>query len=207
MLTITLTKGDRGLLVGKSGSGKTTLGLELVRSMPLPVLIVDTKYSEVIAEYAARYRWPIVSAFPNRLEGVIVWRPMPLELSDPWTIDLYLETILEARKPVSIYIDELYQLHNNGKAGPGLIGLYTRGRERGFCILGGSQRPAWVSLFCLTESSKYFVMRLDLPQDKKRMAEIIGDSQIADTSIPNRFFWYTQNGGRAEIIRPIRPKA
>lgn len=205
MLKLTLSRGDRALIVGKSGCGKTTLALALVESMPRPVLIVDTKYSEGIGDHAARHGWPIVNAFPNVLEDVIVWRPTPLELSDPPTLDLYLDTLLQAKKPVSLYLDELYQLQTAGRAGPGLIGLYTRGRERGFCILGGSQRPAWLSLFCLTESSKYFIMRLDLPQDKKRMAEITDDPQIAASSIGDRYFWYAKNGQQASLIRPIKP--
>ena len=205
-IDIRLRRGDRCIIVGKSGSGKTTLALELARTMPLPLLIVDTKWSAAIAEQARRLGWRFADgAFPKTLEGVTVWRPDSVTLADPMALDAPFAGLVENRQPCSVYFDELYPLHTAGRAGPGLTGLFTRGREMGFCTMGGAQRPSWVSLFCLTEANIHVVMRLDLPQDRKRMAAVTGYPEIAEVELPNRYFWYIEEGDEPTLVEPIRP--
>lgn len=205
-ISINLRRGDRCIIVGKSGSGKTTLALELARTMPLPLVIVDTKWSASIAKTAGERGWRIVEgAFPETLEGVVIWRPDALTLSDPGLLDAPFASLVERRKPCSVYFDELYPLHTAGRAGPGLVGLFTRGREMGFTTLGGAQRPSWVSLFCLTEANIHVIMRLDLPQDRKRMAAVTGYPEIANVELPNRYFWYIEEGDEPTLVEPITP--
>lgn len=207
-ISINLRRGDRCIIVGKSGSGKTTLALALARTMPLPLLIVDTKWSTAIGKAAAANGWTIVEgSFPEKLEGVVVWRPDSVTLSEPMLIDAPLAALVENRKPCSVFVDELYPLHVSGRAGPGLTGLFTRGREMGFTTLAGAQRPSWVSLFCLTEANIHVVMRLDLPQDRKRMAAVTGFPDIASVELPNHYFWYIEEGDEPTLVEPIKPGA
>lgn len=198
---IGLRSGDRGVIVGKSGSGKTFLGLEIARHMPRPLVIVDTKYSASIKSFAEENGFPIVSTIKKAPDDVCIWRPTDIDLADPKLLDEGLQRLLDG-KPCSVYIDELYQFHINGKAGPGLIGLYTRGREAGFCTLGGAQRPVWISLFCLTEANHFYIMRLDLPQDTKRMADVSGSPEVAEW-VPNRWFWYIEEGDDPVLMHPL----
>jgi ABC-type dipeptide/oligopeptide/nickel transport system ATPase component len=204
-VNIGLKRGDRALVVGQSGSGKTFLSLQLARALPRPVLIVDTKWSGEIARAAKKYGWTIdTEDVPELNEGVVVWRPGPDLLADPMGIDAVLDNLVRNQQICSVYIDELYQLHRQGRAGPGIIGLYTRGREMGFTTLACSQRPAWVSQFCKTEASHYIVMRLLLPDDRKNMAEMMGAPQIRDTALEKRWYWYAAQGEQPILMRPYK---
>ncbi len=206
MLKLRLRRGDRGILIGQSGSGKTTLGLELVRAMPRPVLIVDTKWSETIGDMADDHDWRISEGVPplrRRDKGVYVWRPSPDDLVDPGLLDAELDNLVRNRRICSVYIDELYQLHKAGRPGPGVVGLYTRGREMGFTTLASSQRPAWVSQFCLTEASHYFVMRLLQQQDRKRMGEMMGAPIVQKEALPPHYFWYARQGSEPILVKPL----
>ncbi len=205
---ISLRRGDRGLIVGQSGSGKTFVGIELCRAMPRPLVVIDTKYSAGIADLVKEdsANWSISEgAFPviTKETRCVIWRPDPDTLSDPLAIDAPLVRLVDNHRACSVYIDEMYQLHKAGRPGPGIVGLFTRGREMGFCTLGGAQRPSWVSLFCMTESNRFYVMKLALPADRKRVAEVLGEPDIEDVLLPPRWFWYMKEGEDLELIEPL----
>ena len=201
-MDITLKRASRGLLVGKTGSGKSRLALELVEELPLPVLIVDTKYAKSLGEAALKRDWEMVSDIPKRLENVVLWRPDPEMLADPYAMDAEIDRLVRNHAICSIYIDELYQLHRNGRAGPGIIGLWTRGREMGFTVLAASQRPAWISTFCLTESDQYYIFTLTQVDDRKRLAESLGCPEIVPQVLEKYWFWYVRQGEDAVLCRP-----
>lgn len=202
-MNITLRRASRGLAVGKTGSGKSTLALAMIPAMPLPVLCVDTKYSRSISDAAAVHGWEIVEELPKRLEDRIVWRPAPDQLADPYAMDAELDRLVRTHAICSVYIDELYQLHANGRAGPGIIGLWTRGRELGFTTLASTQRPAWVSQFCLTESDQYYLFTLTLKDDRKKLSECLGNPEIADNILKKHWFWYVEQGNDAVLCQPL----
>lgn len=201
-MDIRLRRASRGMLLGKTGSGKSRLALELIDAMPLPVLIVDTKYSRGIGDAAIINEWEIVDKIPRKLTDVVVWRPSADMLADPYSMDAELDRLVRHHAICSIYIDELYQLHRNGRAGPGVIGLWTRGREMGFTTLAASQRPAWISTFCLTESDQYYIFTLTQLDDRKRLAESLGTPVIVDQILDKYWFWYVRQGEEAVLCQP-----
>lgn len=203
-MNIATTRASRALAIGKTGSGKSTLALEMVDVLPRPVLIVDTKWSDSIGKAARVKGWEIVSVIPRRLEGVTVWRPEADQLSDPYSMDAELDALVRNRAICSIYIDELYQLHSAGRAGPGIVGLWTRGREMGFTVLASTQRPAWVSQFCLTESDQYYIFTLTLKDDRKKLAECLGNPEISDKMLDKHWFFYVKQGEEAILCQPLK---
>ena len=204
-IVLNMPRRSRGMLIGQSGAGKTTLGLALAQTMPRPLLVADTKYSAAIAEWGEHNDAIISDHFVvPRKDEIIIWRPSPDELANPDLLDAELDAVVRQHKICSIYIDELYQFHKSGRAGPGIIGLYTRGREMGFTTLAGSQRPSWVSAFCLTESDQFFVMRLTLPTDRKKIGEIMGAPQVIATELPPRWLWHAKAGEDPVLIKPLK---
>jgi len=200
---ISLTRASRGLAVGRTGSGKSTLALRMVEAMPLPRLVIDTKYSKAILETACDNDWDMVSTIPKKLEDTLVWRPDPDMLAEPYAMDAELDRLVRNHAICSVYIDELYQLHSNGRAGPGIIGLWTRGREMGFTTLASTQRPAWVSTFCLTESDQYYIFTLTQKDDRKKLADSLGSPEVTEKILDKHWFWYVQQGEDAVLCTPL----
>ena len=192
------------MLIGQSGAGKTTLGLALAETMPLPLVVADTKWSDAIKKWGIENDAKFTSEFITpKKDEIIIWRPEPDDLADPYLLDAEIDAMVRSHRICSVYIDELYQFHKGGRAGPGIIGLYTRGREIGFTTLAGSQRPAWISSFCLTESDQFFVMRLTLLADRKKIGEIMGAPQVIENELQPRWLWHARNGENPVLIRPL----
>lgn len=197
-MSLLLKPGERGLIVGKTGSGKTFGATFLLRYLPRPILILDTKGDTNLPLsfppadtdqqhdlWSGRYDAPVTLVTPTAEQVVDVAQ------LDDW--------LAQAPAPATVYIDELYQVHNGaGRAGPGLVGLLTRGRSRGISVLMSTQRPAWVSRFCLTETENFYVYRLSDPTDRDRLARLTAP-QI--NRIPRRFhFWFYRQGKAAAVL-------
>lgn len=204
-MQINLPPRSRGLLVGPSGSGKTALGLELVLGLPPPVLVLDTKWAASIQEWAVLYDFPIVHEMPDmrRVQGVVIYRPEPELLAEPAALDAQLNELVLNHDICSVYIDELYQLHKSGRAGPGIVGLWTRGREMGFTTLAATQRPAWISAFCLTESDYFYVFNIRSLDDRKKLCQSLGNEEYMQGDLKKYHFRFSKIGERSLVCAPI----
>jgi len=193
-----IAKGERGLIVGQTGSGKTGFACWLLARIPQgPILIYDTKEEP---KFQALPSSIVVSDFDHAAEIIaggehdfIIFRP-PVELiGNPTELDDLLWRHYNELRHVDCYIDECYTFHNNGRAGKGLIALLTRGRSRGITTIISTQRPAYLSRFCITEAQKLYVLRLVDKADKKRLGDVIPD--FAELSDPPKFgFWFYETG-------------
>lgn len=96
----------------------------------------------------------------------------------------------ESFENVGFCIDELYTLHTGGRAGEGLTGVLTRGREMKQSFLGLTQRPAWVSRFCFSESDYVIGMDLALKEDRKRMVDITGNIHFSERLEARKWLFY-----------------
>lgn len=171
------------------------------------ILVIDTKIepryrglprSRIIADVSQA--WEPETRYESR-EGptVYIWRPAIETVQDPEKLDEALLALYHRYRHV-IVIDELYPLHTAGRAGPGLTALLTRGRSRGITTVMGSQRPAWVSRFCLSETQHYWIYPLVDKQDRRRLSEVVPDMPV-ESLIPRYHFLYYCNS--AEMEAPI----
>jgi hypothetical protein len=116
-------------------------------------------------------------------------RPPVDVTSDPDALDDLLYHHYLNYPDSGAFLDELLQFHKNCRAGKGLVGLLTRGRSRGITTLMATQRPAWISLFSLSEAQKYYSFFLVHEDDKKRIAKVIrGFDKLPDP--PNHGFYF-----------------
>jgi hypothetical protein len=194
-----LDVGQRGLLLGKTGSGKTQDAIYQLKNPPVfPVIIFDTKIEdaffsvpedddtmEVVNSYSDFVK---LSKKPkNEIPDYILVRPEVYEVVDVDELDKYSQLVFHKFGKCFVYYDEMYNWHNNGKCGAGVLSLLTRGRSKGKTTLMASQRPSWLSRFCFTECEKFYIHRLTDERDKKTLDSIITDYSKTKNPLPFHF--------------------
>ncbi len=191
---------DRAFLVGSTGSGKTYLARHLLRLYRY-VVVHDAK---------GLIRWPGYARYTT-LRGVvrseaerIIYAPSPPELLDPRVQDSFFAWVYERGNTV-LYTDEVYAVSFRGEWLPSFRAVLTRGRERGITSLNSAQRPTWVPLFILSEAEHYYVFRLTLLSDRKRIQEVVPLEDPRKLLLPRRWFWYS-NVVEQTVIGPITLK-
>lgn len=170
---ITIRDSDRVFFTGKTGSGKTYAARFLTRSFPR-LIVMDPKGTLGGPEWGLdiwdrESRRNLKNGRPVRARVVV---PFGAPTAEIWEDVFY--RIYEAGN-CTLYIDEVYGVVLPGqKPSPGLTGIWTRGRELKIGAYAASQRPVWVPLFILSEAEHFFMFRLSLFDDKRRMSEFMG---------------------------------
>jgi ABC-type dipeptide/oligopeptide/nickel transport system ATPase component len=206
-----LKQGERGLIVGQTGSGKTVGAIHHLRMVPGQVIIIDTKIEPEFDRIALHKdeislsvdsRPAMRKAIEKDFDYLIV-RPKIEDLLDPTLLDEYLLDLYYLARGKTVYVDETYMFHRGTQAGPGAVGLLTRGRSKGITLLSGSQRPAWISRFFLTEAQRYYVYQLADKQDKKRLTDVIPDFLTLDSPPKFSYHYYDRGLSGAQLKRPV----
>lgn len=178
---------ERALLVGRTGCGKSTLARSLLVTMPY-VVVIDPK-----GEFDLPDGKPISD--PNDLSKIrggdprpILYRPDP-QFCVPAIFDSVFRWVYE-RRNCTLYVDELFAVMRNGIAPHYLQAVLTRGRSLKIRTLAATQRPFRIPLEILSESEHRFMFELNLQDDKKRMAELIGPEALQKLSGRHNFLYY-----------------
>jgi hypothetical protein len=201
--------GKRCLIAGRTGSGKTTLaGWFLARSKQNWV-ILNPKHTALYREmpYSVVHR-----SFDPRaiIRDTKRYKFVILELSGEEARSDYMDGIIawlhSALHNIALCADELYTLHSgNGRAGEGLTGWLTRGREYKQSFLGLTQRPAWISLFLFSESDLICEMDLTLEEDRDRLYEMTGDKHFLERVTGHRWLCYDVQRASMSLYGPVPP--
>lgn len=188
-----IVPGKRAMVAGRTGSGKSTLACWLLNRSPGHWIILNPKWTGAFKNLPDSQ--VVESLDFKKIEDSItrnrftVVNPKSIQ-SDPDTLDAFIMWLHESFTDIGLCVDELYAIHRNGVAGPGLVGWLTRGRELKQSFLGLTQRPAWLSKFLFSESDYIGGMSLALESDRKRMFEITGRGQFLEKLPPRLWLWY-----------------
>jgi DNA helicase HerA-like ATPase len=194
--SLKLPKNDRGVLIGATGSGKTFLGRYLVEDAEKPYSVVyDAKISDSIGEWDHK----IITDFDELVESEerrIIYRPNYIEAVNPVEQDAFFEWVY-LRKNTRLFVDEAYAVTGGTNPSFHFQACLARGRERGISTLVATQRPHRIPLVTLSEAEHYWIFRLTLLNDRKRVEEITGITAEEQLDLKNHeFFYYSAFEGR-----------
>ena len=194
--------GERAMVIGRTGSGKTTGAIWLLSRAPGRWLVINAKGDPLLDALGPQvpFEARAILAMPDDVR-VMVATPRTFE---PDELDRVLLELCESRARISILIDELLYFHGPaGRAGPGLMGLLTRGRSRAQSFIGCSQRPAAVSQFLYSECDYFAIYRLTLPQDWAKLIAVTAKPAIRQRREPYFWGWYDVRSDRLAEYGPV----
>ena len=197
---------ERACIAGRSGSGKSTLARWLLTRSPGHWLILNPKCTKSYDNLPDAVTLRSIDF--GKLERSLrehrftVLNPTANQ-SSPENLDDFVAYLHSRYEHLGLCVDEMYTMHKAGQAGSGLIGWLTRGRELKQSFLGLTQRPAWVSKFLFSESNFVATMSLNLAEDRKRMYEITGQSEMLGKLPPREWLWYDSERDTMRKFGPV----
>jgi len=174
-------------LVGMTGSGKTFFAEYLLRSISR-LVVLDPKGALRgkwgLREWSDETRDLLMSGEDVRIR---IGQPIDRGTRRALSWESYLWDIYDAGN-VLVYLDEVHGVIPVGKKSDALLAIYSRGRELGIGAVSSSQRPSWIPLEILSESSWFVMFRVQLEEDRKRMAGLMGP-YVVDPIEDEHGFW------------------
>jgi hypothetical protein len=172
---------------GMTGSGKSVLNKVYLAGYP-NVICLDTKGD---VEWDEAGDIPIFDELADLIkfgEGKAIYRPRFEELNTEY-YEKFFEWVYYRMNTI-VWIDEIMSISDNAHYIPKYAkAILTRGRSRNTAIWGATQRPKTIPLVYMSEASHFFIFRLNLEADRKRVMEIIPHEEI-NQMIPPFKFWY-----------------
>lgn len=197
---IDIAETERAVFVGQTGSGKTTLSESLLKMYPY-VISIDEK-----AEYPEKFYLPNATVVRSPAEVVEVgnylseqpFRPMIYQPEpEYWNMESYDAVFhyVYRRRNTRVHVAEIYAVMRGTTFPPWYQAILTRGRSLRISCISETQRPSRIPVSVLSEAQHYCIFPLHMPEDRERMAGIVGKEVLKGNSNPFSFWYYKVGGG------------
>lgn len=190
---------SRALIFANSGAGKSYLVRKILEEshgkVMAIVLDIEGEFKTLREGYDDFLLIGEQGDVPLNIRAVQLLPKKLLELNISTIIDIselkrhdrilyvkkFLETLMELPreywKPCLVILDEIHNLagqQEKQESTYAVIDLATRGRKRGFCLIGATQRISKLHKDVVAELNNYMAGRTSLDIDMKRTADILG---------------------------------
>lgn len=193
---------DRGTLIGKTGSGKTTLAKFLLEDYAKPYSVTwNPKNSDTVNGWTHK-KYTSMEELIDAEDKRIIYTPSVLKAEDEADQEVFFNWIYD-RKYTRVYVDEATALIGGSNPPRYLTAIINRGRERGISSLIATQRPKRVPLNILSEAEHFYIFKVLLYDDRKRIEEICGIT-LEQQSELNDYEFYYFNLSRGLFPRKIK---
>ena len=189
------------LITGKTGSGKTYLSKFLTRHVKR-LVVFDGK--------GTLGDWQLDPYDKDAVDKIKRGEDVRTRVLVPFGADPVawwsgVLSMVYAAGNCTIYIDELYSVcPPNQRPSDELWSIYTRGRELGLGVWAATQRPVWVPLFALSEAEHYFMFRLQLEEDRRRMAAFMSPVVEEPIRDPHGFYYSLSGWDNPRYFRELQ---
>jgi len=186
---VTIKTSEHVFVAGRTGSGKTFLARKYLSQYP-HVVVLDTK---------GMTNWPEVPekelSLVTKLEHLgdvdtpkIIYRPGWDEMTDEYYNEFF--RWVYRRKNTIVWVDEAMSVTPNPHKIPDYYkAILTRGRERNTAVWSLTQRPSGIAQIIMSEATHFFIFDLNLPQDREKIVDVTGATEIYQK--PGKYkFWY-----------------
>lgn len=146
------------------------------------VLVLDTTSDPgVIHDYGKP-----VQKYRGRIEGHRRLTVGDMKIETKRKVHGYMQKAIKQGN-VAIYADEVRQLADRKffGLGPMLDHIWLFGAKHGVSLIGGSQAPRWLPSSFYDQSKMHFIFGMRDRRAMKRLAEISGDVDELERTIPN----------------------
>lgn len=163
-LPIRLGLDEHIALFGMTGSGKTFRAKMILRAVPRKI-VLDSKhtYRDVGARIVRRYS---------------PWLPYQVFRAgdDLDAYDAFLRDAWRDRRPVTLYVDETFDLSSSSRNLVRPLGRFIReGRERHQRVMLASQQPSNIPSVVFTESTHIFAFYINWAGHREKVEQFTGD--------------------------------
>ena len=165
-------QGQHVLLIGPTGSGKTIVAQD-VEELRQHVVVIATKAKDESLERYKRFskmdHWP-----PQWYEKLILYWKRPRNLGDFKEQRAGIYQVMSDLYEIggwTVYFDDLYYVSNTLGLKGAIQMFYTQVRSNNVSIMASIQRPAWVPLEAVSQSTYALVFSIRDERDIVRVAE------------------------------------
>ena len=188
-----IDRSEHVFIAGSTGTGKTVLAKAYL-SKYQNVMILDTKGTFYFEPFLTSDDYVIVDDI-QRLESMsknfdkIVYRPKLNQLTEYYYDEFFKWCYL--RGNTIVCVDEAMQVSISPQKIPYYYkGILTRGRELKTSVWSLTQRPSGLSQLILTESTHYFIFRLNHILDRDKISKISGQGDFKNIVSGHKFrYW------------------
>lgn len=195
---LTISLDDRWAIFGFKGCGKTTLARQLIkgyrRCYPMAALYVLDSKGDGLFDRDPNLSTSSAPPAPLQPGRSIVWRPDDDDLE---AYDAWLQSILKARRPAIVYIDELASLGRNSAQSyvPAYARILKQGRSLHQAVITLTQDAAYIPRQVSGQLDHLIRMRLEDEYDARKLdRKVHGTDKERREPLRPHGLWYKRLG-------------